>query len=299
LGQEIEKRSGGRVKFVFYYSSSLFESPSALSAIADGLGDISDYYPTNDPGLMQLNSIFYLPYLGFPPPDKAIFIIQDLLDKFPEMMAEFEGVELIQCGTIAQIPTWFHTTEKQVKSVDDLQGLKIGIAGGGGPQGLWLENVGTVPVAISFEDFYMSLERGLIDGHISGFGQQFAQGTIELCPYHADMGSALTIGYHPIIMNPDSFNSLPADVQAIFKDRELWSFYTKTLQGQEDENTAGGLAMTKEMGHTYVDFSAADKELFAEAAAPIHQKWIADVKAKGLPAQEIYDEMMRIAETYK
>jgi TRAP-type C4-dicarboxylate transport system substrate-binding protein len=248
---------------------------------------------------MQLNSIFGLPYLGFPPPEKAIFIIQELLDTFPEMMAEFEGVELIQVATIALIPTWFHTAKKQVKSVADLQGLKIGVAGGGGPSGIWLENMGCVPVAISFEDFYVSLERGLIDGHISGFGPQFAQGTIELCPYKADMGSALTIGYHPVIMNPDSFHSLPPDIQKIFKDRELWEFYTKTLQAEEDGSTAGGLAQTKELGHTYVDFSEADKEAFREAATPIHEAWIADVESKGKPGREVYEEMMRLIEKYK
>lgn len=299
LAQEIEKRSGGRVKFVFYYSSSLFESPSALSAIADGLGDVSDYYTSNDPGLMQLNSIFSLPNLEFPPPEKAIFIIQELLDKFPEMMAEFEGVELIQVGTIVLIPTYFHTVNKQVKSVADLKGLKFGIAGGGGPTGIWMENLGIVPVAISFEDFYVSLERGLIDGHISDFGPQFAQGTLELCPYKADMGSALSIGYHPIIMNPDSFHSLPPDVQKIFKDRELWEFFTKTLQAEEEGQSIAGYARTKELGHTYVTLSEADKELLFEAAVPVHEAWIADVEAKGKPGREVYDEMMRIRDKYK
>lgn len=299
MGQEIEKRSGGRVKFIFYYSSSLFESPSALSAIADGLGDVSDYYTSNDPGLMQLNSIFSLPYLGFPPPEKAIFIMRDLLNKFPEMMAEFEGVELLQIGTLAMIPTYFHTTEKQVNSVADLEGLKFGVPGGGGPTGVWLENVGTTPVAISFEDFYVSLERGLIDGHISGFGPQFAQGTIEICPYKADMGSALTIGYHPIIMNPDSFHSLPPDIQKIFKDVELGDFFTKTLSTIANESELAGLGMTKELGHTYVTLSEADQEFLFEAAVPVHETWIADVEARGKPGREVYDEMMRLIEKYK
>ena len=37
----------------------------------------------------------------------------------------------------------------------------------------------------------------------------------------------------------------------------------------------------------------------AKLVEPLNQEWIDELEAKGVPAQEIYDEIMRLIEEYK
>ena len=39
-------------------------------------------------------------------------------------------------------------------------------------------------------------------------------------------------------------------------------------------------------------------KLWKEAVQPVHEKWIADTEAKGLPAKAVYDEAKRLIKEY-
>lgn len=70
-----------------------------------------------------------------------------------------QGVVGIPAGnTAAQMGGWFR---KEIRSVDDLKGLKFRIAGYGGSV---LQKLGVVPQLIGGTDIYPALERGVIDG---------------------------------------------------------------------------------------------------------------------------------------
>jgi TRAP-type mannitol/chloroaromatic compound transport system substrate-binding protein len=79
-----------------------------------------------------------------------------------EMYAEVyrdQGVVAIPAGnTAAQMGGWFR---KEIKSVDDLKGLKFRIAGYGGNV---LGKLGVITQQIGGPDIYPALERGVIDG---------------------------------------------------------------------------------------------------------------------------------------
>ena len=78
-----------------------------------------------------------------------------------ELMAEFFkdfNVHLIPCGnTGAQMGGWYR---KEIKTVEDLKGLKMRI---GGLAGQVLAKLGVVPQQIAGGDIYPSLEKGTID----------------------------------------------------------------------------------------------------------------------------------------
>ena len=78
-----------------------------------------------------------------------------------ELMAEFfkeYNIHAIPCGnTGVQMGGWFR---KEIKSVDDLKGLKFRI---GGFAGNVLQKLGVVPQQIPGGDIYPSLEKGTID----------------------------------------------------------------------------------------------------------------------------------------
>jgi hypothetical protein len=42
-----------------------------------------------------------------------------------------------------------------------------------------------------------------------------------------------------------------------------------------------------------------EMQLWRQAVKPVHQKWIADNEAKGLPAKAIYQEAKRLIKEYQ
>ncbi len=75
-----------------------------------------------------------------------------------EFMAEYNAVPFPAGNTGVQMGGWFR---KEIKSVDDVKGLKMRIPGIGGQ--VWAK-LGAVPQQIAGGDIYPALERGTIDG---------------------------------------------------------------------------------------------------------------------------------------
>jgi len=293
--EKFEEASGGRVKFTVYYASSLFEAEEVLRSVQAGVADISDFWLDAVPGTMSLNLGIELPFLGWPDPTKATLIYRELFNTIPELEAEYEGLKVIYPTMWGELAGYVHTNNKLVKSAADLKGLKIQ---GGGNNARWLDAMGAIPVFVPYEDTYMSLDRGLIEGHTGTFGWQEGSGCVELTPYHTVIGAILMMGYNPLVMNPDSWDSLPPDIQKIFGD--LDEFYTELRVGYELESETNELRITKEeLGHTYFTLPPEEMKLWVDAAKPIHEKWIADTEAQGLPATEVYEELLRLIAAYK
>jgi TRAP-type C4-dicarboxylate transport system substrate-binding protein len=56
--------------------------------------------------------------------------------------------------------------------------------------------------------------------------------------------------------------------------------------------------MAKEMGHQIYQPTAEEMKLWRQAVQPVHEKWIADTEAKGLPARAVYEEAKRLIKEY-
>jgi TRAP-type C4-dicarboxylate transport system substrate-binding protein len=293
--KKFEEMSGGRVKFTIYYSSSLFEAKDVFTSVKVGVADISDFWLDAVPGTMPLNLGLELPFLGFPDPTTATAIMRELMygTKVPELQAEYGGLKVLYPTMWGEPTSYVHTTKKLVKSKADLQGMKIG---GGGNTAEWLSAMGAVAVFVPFEDTYTSLDRGVIEGHTGTFGWQQGSGVQELTPYHTDIGAIFTIGYNPLVMNVDSWNKLPPDIQKIFDD--LDEYYTNLRIKYELDAQTAGLLFTKAKGHTYFTLPPEETKVWADAAKPIHEEWIKSTAAAGLPAQKLYDELQRLIAEY-
>jgi TRAP-type C4-dicarboxylate transport system substrate-binding protein len=293
--EKFEELSGGRVKFTIYYSSSLFEAKEALRSVLAGVADISDLFPGAVPGAMPLAELTWMPGLDWPHPEKSTLLYRELLNKFPELTAEYQGVKILYPTLWGQTTTYIHTTKKPVKSVADLKGMKLQ---GSSWEAKWQSLLGATPVFVSYEDVYMAVERGLIEGHFSIWGAMEGGGIVELAPYHTDMGTTSSIGYNPLIMNPDSWNRLPPDIQKIFGD--LDDFYTPMRIDFELEAETRLVKYTKEeLGHTYFTLPPEDTKLLLDTAKPLHEEWIESVEARGLPGRAIYEELTRLIAEYK
>ena len=133
-----------------------------------------------------------------------------------EIMADFfksYNVISIPCGnTGAQMGGWWR---KEIKTVDDLKGVKFRI---GGWAGNVLQKLGVVPQVIAGGDIYPSLEKGTIDAAewIGPYDDE-KLGFYKVAKYYYAPGWWEGQANLPIYVNLDQWNKLPKSYQAIIQ----------------------------------------------------------------------------------
>jgi TRAP-type C4-dicarboxylate transport system substrate-binding protein len=292
---KFEEASGGRVKFVRYYSAALFEPREVIQSVLTGVADIHfSQVPQAEPGLMALNCYLLLPYIGWDSCEQATAVHRELLDSFKALRDEYQGLKVLY-------PTIYSTggylnTKKLVENREDLQGMKI-------QADSWaakcVDLVGGTSVYIPWADRYTSFERGLVDGCLGGgFDAINALGALDLFTYHTRLLAGFSSGFDATVMNPDSFNRLPSDIQRIFDDLEPW--YTARRIAVETEANERFIQQMKESGlHTFVDFSPEEGQVWKDAAKVLHEQWITDAEALGKPGRAFYEELQRLIKESK
>ncbi|MGQ3281998.1 TRAP transporter substrate-binding protein [Bosea sp. (in: a-proteobacteria)] len=133
-----------------------------------------------------------------------------------ELMNEFHksyNVMFIPAGnTNAQMGGWFR---KEIKTLDDLKGLKFRI---GGIAGLIMSKLGVVPQQIAAGDIYPALERGTIDAaEWVGPYDDEKLGFVRVAPYYYYPGwweVGPTVG---VFVNMQKWQTLPPAYQAMLQ----------------------------------------------------------------------------------
>ena len=142
-------------------------------------------------------------------------------------------------NTTNQMGGWF---KKEIKSVNDLKGLKMRIPGFAGKV---LARVGASPVNIAPGELYTALERGTIDAlEWVGPALDIKMGFQKIAPYYYT-------GWHEpasemqFLVNRKKFDTLPKELQEIMKSAMLSSSFMMLSQSQH-ENALMWDSMKKE-----------------------------------------------------
>ena len=292
----VEERTEGRVIITGYWSEALLKRLDTYRGVETGLADIALYVLGGNPGIHQINRVIDLPGTGIPGERAQMEIYQRLRDKYPELDEEYgNAFPLRMIGLPAE---HIHTTAKfhLVRTPEDLAGIKTYA------NPLWteqLDSVGAAVMDVSPMEWYTSLDTNLIQGMLIHWNAVYDAGLTELFQYHTVIGAsgsgAQTIGW---IMNRDSFDELPGDIQDIILESAL-EFNEPSL---EDSVNTGieGRAYAESIGHEVVDLTPAEIQLWYDLAKPIHEQWIAESEAAGFAnARTIYNDMMAMVEEYK
>jgi TRAP-type mannitol/chloroaromatic compound transport system substrate-binding protein len=155
-----------------------------------------------------------------------------------ELMNEFfkkYNVTGLPCGnTGTQMGGWFR---KEIKTVADLQGLKMRI---GGIAGQVLQKLGVVPQQIAGGEIYPALEKGTIDAaEWVGPYDDEKLGFNKVAPFYYYPGWWEGGPSVHAMFNLDKYNALPAQYQAAL---QAAAAYTNTwMQARYDQQNPGAL----------------------------------------------------------
>lgn len=289
----VEERSRGRLKINVHHGGALLGMKESYRGTQSGIVDISHYVVERREGFL-LNTITTLPFLNLPPQMDAGKLYLELLDKFPEMRGEWKGVKIL--STFMMPPTHIHTKRKQIKTPEDLKGLKMH---GAEYAVIAILNVaGATPVELPITDMYMGLERGIIDGALNHFPVCYIFRTLELMPFHTVFGEG-GINMTPMyaIINEEKFNSFPPDIQKILEESGTVWMYEMWKGDTIFKNVA--IDFCKEKRHTFTYLTPDEiKPWYNLVKAPIHDKWIKEAEAAGLPGRAVYEETLKLIDAF-
>ena len=204
---EIEEASEGRIKITIYSGGSLAAGTAALDALRTQVCDIAWIYPQYFSGQFPLSEVISQP-VGISSVPQGVDVMYDLYEKYPELQEEVsEFVPLmIHTNPINKICT---TEANPINSVSDLKGLTFR-ASAGTPSDLLLA-WGATPIQMAPGDIYQAVQKGTVDGFVFDWSGMVSFGLQEVTKYLVTY--PVYCGPYYLMMNRDSFNELPEDLQ--------------------------------------------------------------------------------------
>jgi TRAP-type C4-dicarboxylate transport system substrate-binding protein len=288
--KEIEKRTNGQLKIKFYISQTLIKGRDSYDGVINGIADISWFYSAWAKGRFPLLEVMDLPYMT-----KSTYagahVMTDLYKKFPEIRAELKDVHPLWFWTT--MPYEIHTVKKPIRKLEDMKGMKFATMPGARRA---LEAVGAVPVPMLSPEMYQTVEKGVTDGAAIAWGAFKAYKIVEVTNHHTNahlggMGSF-------IIMNKNTWNKLPKDVQKVVTDvtnEMMPDMQCAAVVAERELGKKGAL----DRGHEIYELPAKERARWVATGKPAYDKWAKAMEAKGLPGRAVLDEALRLMEAHK
>jgi TRAP-type C4-dicarboxylate transport system substrate-binding protein len=291
----VEEATNGRVKVEVYWSNTLSKPMDNWESVKTGIADAGVLAMPFWPGLAPLSDVISLPFLGIETAEQGSAVFWKLYEQFPSIREEFKDIHLMFVGV--SNPNVLITSGKQVKTLEDMEGMKVRVTGG--PPTEFLKAIGSSPMLVPMVDVYMNLQKGVIDGVLASWTSVQSMSFYEVAEYVTNVPVYST--YAGRGMNLDVWNGLPPDIQDAINsvsgfDRSM--LFGKT---QFDDHIKVVRSELKELGHDMVEYTPPADELarWRDAAKPMWDQWLKDMEEAGHPeAQEILDTALELVNTY-
>lgn len=288
----VEAESEGRLEIEVIHGGALLANDAeAYQGTIDGVCDIAHYVIDSEQGFL-LSLVTALPFMGWPE-QHVEDTYYDLMDEFSEMENEWND-DLMILSLMMMPPTQLHTIDKVVVIPDDVAGMSI--IGAEAMTIKALDVAGATVADVPIPEMTPSLMTGLAQGVINHFPVCGIFGALDVLECHTVFGGG-GINMTPMfaIMNKDFFNGLPGDLQDILiESGDKWLEFQTA-----NDNLSMESAMAICTDHTFTDLTPTQIAVWRDLIkADIHDEWIADCEAAGLPGQELYDRVLEIIASY-
>ncbi len=277
--REVEERTGGRVKINYYPGGTLTKAPQTYDSVEQGIADIGMSVLAYSRGRFPVLGAVDLP-MGYPSGAAATAIANQVLEKFsPE---EFDTTRIMYLH--AHGPGLIHTRDKQINSLEDLQGLKIRSTG---MSAVLVKALGGTPVSMGMPDAYPSLQKGVVDGCAHPMESNKGWKLAEVLDYVVDETSVAYTTTFFVTMNKARWESLPPEIQQTINEiNREWS----VRHGEAwDSSDLEGRELFIEKERTILTLTPEESLRWQEAVKPAIEQYGADLDQKGLNGKEIID----------
>jgi len=291
---DLEKRTGGRVKIQMFWMGSLAKFEDMLQTIQSGVAEIGNiscqYNPSEFPLWLSLD----MPYNVGKDYYAGLMANRETQQKEPNLKAEIEkaGVITVYPHMSGQIMIG---TKKRPDSIKSLKGKTIRTLGA--ERIKWMTGLGLNPVTIAFSDIYEGISRGTIDAAemVYDLGDVFKLYEVVKCITPTNSGNIIAVGG---IMNLKVYNKLPKDIQAIIQDM-FEEHAIRYARGLEELESVLRDKWTKQYGVTVQTFSSEDTKMMIEVANNVRESFIKKNEAEGRPGRKVWDFYVSARKRYE
>ena len=287
----VKKNTEHELKIDIYPNQTLSKGKDNWNAIKIGIADMGWCFHGYWPGMTPLADVISLPALPFKTGEKGSEVLWKLYEKFPEIRKQFDDNHILLLYTTE--PYSLITTQKQVRTLEDLKGMKIRMTGG--PPTDQMKALGGVPMSIPMPDVYLALKQGVIDGMGTCWEAIHTYRLYEVANYYTQ--TPFPAVYFSIAVNKRKWNSLPDDVKKAItsvsglEGSKFWGRnYDKAREGVSE--------LAKESGKKidyYVLPEAERKRWLEIGGKPIWNEWVKRMEKEGYKnAREILDTTLEL-----
>jgi len=274
----VQERTNGRVKLKII--SKMFPTSQLLESVATGKADATDLPTPWLSGTYPLLNWGIIPNIVNDDPVKALgeelAVYED-----PKVMAILdERLKKVN------LKFWFVTqwdpangiwSKKEIKTIEDLEGMKMSVAGGFYGN-LGAKNMGASAVAITSAELAPAMMTGTVDGVLTSLGYGYSIGLAKVSKYYTLTPLNPTWTAFTVI-NRKTFDAMPPDLQKALMD------VGKELQRMVCLSTTAEYVMSLDTvalsGVERKSLTPAEKKKALEKCKVVEAKWLKDTGDKG------------------
>ena len=161
MKNHVETKTGGSIQMEVFHASQLGNEKEIMEGLKMGTIELGTITTGPIPTIFKPIMVFDIPYL-FP----SELVAWDVLDgpfgqKLMEEMRKETGIRTLAISENGY--RHFVTSDKQVKSVADMKGLKLRTMENPAHMKM-VEALGAAPTPVAFGELYMALQQGVVDG---------------------------------------------------------------------------------------------------------------------------------------
>ena len=270
----VGRESGGRIT-INILPKALGSPPAHYELARDGIADLVLAVPGYTPGRFVSDKLYSLPFLGDNAEATSVAAWRTY-EKYFAKLNEFQGVKLL--GVFTHGPGQLQT-KKEIKSLDDLKGLKIRVTGG------YIRDItsalGMVPLLKPATENYELLSTGVADGTTLPTESMVAFNLQKLVPYTTIVPGGLYCASFIIGMSEKKYQSLkPEDRSAV--DKVSGEALARLGGRAFDAREAKVARELTAAGHKITVVSPEMREQIRKTIGFVEQQWIDEIKAKGV-----------------
>jgi TRAP-type C4-dicarboxylate transport system substrate-binding protein len=305
-GEKLKELSGGTMITEEYYNGTLLGFNDSWQGTAEGAVDVAIMAIATIDSNTILNNAFSTPVPNLSPDQvRTTEMFNALVDAEPSLNEEMAENNLRWLAMQAMPNYNIHLSNKVIPTPADIKGIKI--EGLGANTSKYLENMGATSVSLDPGDYYISCERGVVDGMLAHWACVNDYKVSEVLHYHTvfgeytpelPAGNGLSSGAMGYAVNLDTWNSLTPEQQGWLEEAFRYGgLYSAEL---DHASSQAGYQSAIDNGDEILNIKGDDLKPWIDAMQTVVDEWIAKSEAAGLKtAPQIRETLLALTEEYQ
>lgn len=267
--KDLQTRSGGELKIRFYPGGTLLTAPKMYDGVVQGIADIGFSNIGYTFGRFRMTETLDLP-LGFPNAWVANHVANDFFREFKPK--EWDKIHMLSMH--ASPLNVVLSATKPVNKMEDFKGMTLRGLG-------WIADVvgalGGTARPIPMAESYEAVGKRVIDGLMIPMETMRAFRLAEVAKYVTECWPIGQVYTFYLIMNKDTWNKLPPNLQKIFNEYP----FEEKLATLWNELDIDGKNLGKVAGLEFIELPAAEMAKWKKAVEPVLDNYVKKMVASG------------------